>query len=224
MDRFPAVKLSSITPISLWPWQWYSAFLGLHFIICKRRGRHSSSDKLEQGAFSNDGSNSVFYPHGPLLPGFGTVLRAGSSPTSPWTWLGLWTTTYSIQNGCGEVISGDFRSKGTKPGTTFLWLHAMKKFGQPKKKKTEGPQPSAQLSSSTHWVDRKARHSSVPNYPSRYYRDQTNLYWGCPKASKWATCVVNVLSHQAPRWPVIQQWWPEQEHKGRLQNDLGDRN
>lgn len=38
MDRFPAVKLSSIAPISLWPWQWYSAFLGLHFIICKRRG------------------------------------------------------------------------------------------------------------------------------------------------------------------------------------------
>lgn len=87
------------------------------------------------------------------------------------------------------------------------------------RRKTEGPQPSAQLSSSTHLVDRKARHSSVPNYPSRYYRDQTNLYRGCPKASKWATFVVNVLSHQAPRWPVIQQRWPEQEHKGRLQND-----
>lgn len=91
----------------------------------------------------------------------------------------------------------------------------MKKFDQPKKKETEGPQSSAQLSSSTHLVDRKTRHSSVPSW---CYREQTNLYRGCPKASQWATLVVNVLSHQASGWPVIQQWWPQQEHKGRLQN------
>lgn len=125
------------------PQRSHSSFLGLHFLIHKRRGRHLSS-RLHFPKMTATISLTYMPCYSPTLaPPQHYVQAFVSLPLNL-----AETVSTHMQNGCGEAILCSFQSKVTKARQRISVTPCCEELGQPKRRETEAPQSLAQLSSS----------------------------------------------------------------------------